>query len=745
MKINNCDVSQFKIQCNAENETLKTAMAELNYYMKKVFGEAYTNSPDNPYSIVLGKYNEYPRKIHLEKVKNDDGFIIQSYGKTLVICGKTDVGTLYGTYYFIEKYLGVDWISKDVEIYEKPHSISRANIVYDFKLFLRFCHSYNGFDEKFRVRNRLNYTVGDINDVPAYGGVHGIKYAFSWGLFGHTFEVLLPYEEYYVSHPEYYSFSPNRMGENHRYQICLTNPEVLEIVTNNAMAYLEKHPDCKVISISQNDSYFDFMDNYCVCDKCKSIFQKDGNYSAVLLQFVNKVARKIAKKYPNVYVHTFAYHFTEEPPRTIQPEKNVIVQFCLHLPTGYSLTDNDPISLREKSKIDGWFNITDKIFVWTYICDHGFYFAPIGNFRTLYENTTYFLQKGIFGLFQQENSDYNCCEFSELRSYLTAKLINEPNMSYFDYVNYLQKFLYGYYGKGGKYIHKYILLLDEKYKWIDFSQMSSEDRIKFFADGEFIKKGKQLFARAERMAESGVYVERIQKCRKQLEFCELCLMYVNATTPKRKNLYSEKYKTFLENLKNYGIVNYRENNKIPDLRRVDYSKDPFTLSQADKTIELKNGIESEWNYSDDNTSTEDYGYKYDFKVKAEKDKLCNNDNIADWAQDCVEIYLSEDFNRTAKRGQHDTTFRFNADGKYFVYGDINKVLNCKTEKNENGYTVFVELQLENQVKHGDKFGFEIMAHDFSKEGKYISTSYWNAIKGSDVPTHPYYYGILKIK
>jgi hypothetical protein len=40
-------------------------------------------------------------------------------------------------------------------------------------------------DQKYRARQRLNYTVGDVNDKLAYGGLRGIKFAFSWGYFGH--------------------------------------------------------------------------------------------------------------------------------------------------------------------------------------------------------------------------------------------------------------------------------------------------------------------------------------------------------------------------------------------------------------------------------------------------------------------------------------------------------------------------------------------------------------------------------
>lgn len=739
---------------NNPSPSILTAKEELCSYLTKKLPNFI-----NLHKIQLGEFNGLPKAEDLQKVKNHDGFLLKIYGNTLCICGKTDEGTLFGAYHFIEKYIGIEWLTADCEIFKEGLPVAEdLEEVVDFSAYMRWNHCFLGHNERYRARQRLNYTVGDINDKPAYGGLRGIKFAFSWGYFGHTFEILLPYEKYYVEHPEWYSFAEAHYGENHRYQICLTNPEVLEVVTKNALDYLEQYPDCRIISISQNDAYGDFEFNNCMCENCRKIYEEDGNYSAVMLQFVNKVARRIKEKFPNVYVHTFAYHYTEDPPRTIVPDDNVIVQFTLHLPFGYCITEDNAISKKEKLKYDGWTKICDKLFVWTYICNHGWYFAPIGNFTSLYENTIYFLRGGVFGVFQQENHDYTVGEFSDLRAYLTAKMFQNPNMSYEEYCGYMQTFLNGYFGEGGKYIYEYLQLLDKKFYHLDFYKMSTRENIEFYGEEDFIKRGKELYANALSSVSDPVYAERIKINRLQFDFCELCYLYLKQEQDEKlKTEYIEKHKAFYYKQKELGVTMYKEQTKLPELSRIDFEKSPFALSQKDKEISLIEGEKTELYFADESTSDKDYGFSFEFSVLGQgkllqvdvdvkdADVWCNNDNITDWAQDCVEIYISETFNRTAAKKDGDYTYRVNADGTYYAFGYPEKVKSCITRKTETGYRVCLTIELDNEISTLDKMGFEVMAHDFDKQGNYLSSRYWNALKFSAVHIRPDYYGVIKVK
>ena len=730
-----------------------TAVKELSDYLEKRRLKNYSKR-----KFVIGKACGLPQENDLAKIKNADGFLIKTYGDSICICGKTDEGTLFGTYYFIERYLGVEWLNDSCEYFESPaQSSDYIEEIYDFSAYMRFLHSHLGFNEKYRARQRLNYTVGDVNDRPSYGGLRGIKFAFSWGLFGHTFEVLLPYEKYYEAHPEWYSFDSRHFGENHRYQICLTNPEVLKIVTENVLAYLKANPDCKIISVSQNDAYADFSNNACMCENCRKIYERDGNYSAVLIEFVNKVARKVKEQFPNVFVHTFAYHNTEEPPKTVIPEDNVIVQFCLHLPFGYSITENNGVALRERRKFENWKRIAKHVFVWTYICDHSWYFAPIGNFRSLYENTVYFLKNGVLGLFQQENYDYTVGEFSDLRGYLTAKLLNYPNSTYEEYLGYIQTYLVGVFGAGGKYIGEYLKLLDEKFYHLDYYGLSPQEKLRFFGDEQFVARGKELYQKALSETSDEKLKERILNNRLQLDFCDLCCMYLAKNEcAENSQTYRAAHRAFYEKQKNSGVTYYKENNILPDLSRIDFDKSPFELSQKDKTLYLKEGEWTKEYESGDITNEADRKFKFTFSLfvkgrdlsirinVSDSEIYFNNNNLTDWAQDCIEVYISEVFNRTSKKQAGDYAYRVNADGKHYAFGHDEKLSCVNVTKSNNGYYAELTIKLDRPICETEKIGFEIMAHDFGRNGEYLATRYWNALKFSAVCDRPDFYGIVAL-
>lgn len=110
---------------------------------------------------------------------------------------------------------------------------------------------------------------------------------FAEGYFVHTFEKLVPRAVYFENHPEYYSLiNGKRMHD----QLCLTNPEVLNIVIDKLKEEMLKQPNAKVWSVSQTDNF-----SYCSCDKCRAINEREESPSGALISFINKVAREFPR------------------------------------------------------------------------------------------------------------------------------------------------------------------------------------------------------------------------------------------------------------------------------------------------------------------------------------------------------------------------------------------------------------------------------------------------------------------
>ena len=122
----------------------------------------------------------------------------------------------------------------------------------------------------------------------------------------------------FEKHPEYYSLidGKRQIGWS---QLCLTNPEVVHIVTERVLEAIRRDPTAKLFSVSQND-----WDGHCQCESCMAIEKREDSPAGTLIHFVNQVAEQVEKEFPNVWIETLAYQYTRKPPKTIRPRHNVV-------------------------------------------------------------------------------------------------------------------------------------------------------------------------------------------------------------------------------------------------------------------------------------------------------------------------------------------------------------------------------------------------------------------------------------
>ena len=105
--------------------------------------------------------------------------------------------------------------------------------------------------------------------------------------------------------------------------MCLTNPEVLQIVINTVKSWIQSTPGVKVVSVSQNDG-----GGPCMCSNCQAVYaEENGAYSGTNIRFVNAVADAIKEEYPDVMIDTLAYQYSRAACVT-KPVENVIVRLC---------------------------------------------------------------------------------------------------------------------------------------------------------------------------------------------------------------------------------------------------------------------------------------------------------------------------------------------------------------------------------------------------------------------------------
>jgi hypothetical protein len=339
----------------------------------------------------------------------------------IAILGGRPRGTLYGVYQFLEDALGVRFLTYDHTHVPDPSTaqIPCGESRYDPPFSFRWSfYGENTEHPEFATRLRVNTVTSEAH----LGGKTGQS------LINHSFHWLVPFEEYGEAHPEYYALVDGvRDTDTHLGgpQLCVTNPDVIQIATGSVLHHLDEHPDARNVSVSQADTA-----RYCRCEVCEAINQREGSPMGAQLAFVNAVAERIENAHPEVKIGTLAYWYTRQPPATIRPRHNVQIQLCsIECCTLHPIDDpNCPRNQAFCRDMAAWRAICDDIWVWNYNTNFHHYDLPFPNLRSIGPNVRFFRRSNVKGLFMQASGNGLSSELSDLRNYLIARLIWNPEL-----------------------------------------------------------------------------------------------------------------------------------------------------------------------------------------------------------------------------------------------------------------------------------------------------------------------------
>ena len=412
-----------------------------------------------------------------------DGFTIQTQNGKLFIRGGSRKGTLYGVYTFLETYLGYRCYAPNVLKYPSLAKVTVQNGLNDTQI------PVNTF------RNDFYYVV---NQDRFYADWLKSQYNEpEWGLFVHTFDHLVPPAEYFKDHPEYYSLIDGKRSPE---QLCLTNPDVLQVVIDNLAKRIKEKPEALYWSVSQNDN-----GKHCLCDACKALDDAAQSPSGSIIPFVNEVA----KKFPDKIISTLAYWYSRKAPvNKIKIEPNVNIMLCTieclrHRPIeqegkgdilDHFFGDKGPFS----NDLEAWGKLSQNILLWDYVTNFAHFLTPFPNLRTLQPNIQFFVRNGVNAHFPEGVPCTYNGEFENLRAYLIAKILWNPDV---DVEAEMDDFLTGYYEEAAPFIAEYIQTthdeLEKSSLPLGIYQHPYEHFEKGFLRAELAEKYEQLFDKAE--------------------------------------------------------------------------------------------------------------------------------------------------------------------------------------------------------------------------------------------------------
>ena len=243
-----------------------------------------------------------------------------------------------------------------------------------------------------------------------------------------------------------------------------------------------------------------------------------------MIWFVNKVAAEIGKHYPDVMLGTFAYMYTRHAPQNIRPSKNVVVRLC-NVECCFAHPINSTICAVNTDFIDdlyAWSRLTEHIYIWDYVTDFVEYHTPYPNFRVLGSNIRTFGENGVVGLMEEGSHDSPWSEFSELRQWILAKLLWNPDEN----VDVLaREFCMDYYGNAGTDIFDYWESIQDQVTDDTHIHFNSRSRDMCYSD-EFIEEWVlKLEDTAKRCENDSIVNRRVKRVLAQLYFVYVCRNY----------------------------------------------------------------------------------------------------------------------------------------------------------------------------------------------------------------------------
>ena len=474
---------------------MKFAAEELQKYLMQISGARLPVSTNVSTALAIGvgeggvPTGDRERLHSFLKGRGEDGYIMCSVGKRLVLTGNSPRATLYAVYHFLEKYLGCGWCVPGDDIVPRqatirlpplqeafgPPAFAMRKIawIYDPNADTAITQKYGAdFMQKcnlprvdWMAKNRFNWVhpapngpnVWEQNKSREIFVPEVEKRGLHLAAGGHTFNTWLPPDRYAKDHPDYWTGG----------YVCLSHPDVARLMAGNMNQWLDENPEVDVVDLWHNDG-----SGFCHCPKCTpvkadaSAGEAGAEYAKTYIRFTNQVAALVAPRHPKVLVNFLAYSHVTDCPAGAEPlADNVLVGVAL-FPRGERQrtmrpleTSPQPLDNNLRLQIPAWQKLSKHFYIYEYYTFSNWheawkmlkFWSMVSMIR---EDIGYFQRIGVNGL----SSDLYEVDWAPLNMYAFGRLTWNPQLTTDEII---ADFCRRYYGRASEPMIAYWTLLED--------------------------------------------------------------------------------------------------------------------------------------------------------------------------------------------------------------------------------------------------------------------------------------------
>jgi len=455
------------------------------------------------------------------KPVGEAGFGLKTVGRDVYITAEHPTATLYGACELLEN-LGMRWYLPGPLGTVAPQQPTLIVPELDQTQRPTFPMRWIGRDS-WGYRNKCNRRIGSDP-----GGQWG--FGIRPGVY-HADYKLLPVDEYYEEHPEYFALVKGERCSKQDTKLCVSNPDVVRQVARNMGKLLDEDPSIDLIGLAPTDGT-----NYCECEPCVAMDDvgerpADQKYSRRMLLFYNAVARELAKTHPDAQILAGAYHWYNQPPldTSISAEPNLSLVIC-HYTEYCSMHEIEradcPRNARYLDLLNRWSALIPDIYFYEYYYTDGFRQLPCNLVHAIRRDLPFKHRRGFKGVYTQYGNIWN----THLNYYIAAKLLWDVHA---DVDALLDDFYHKFYAEAAGPMKAYYELisriLDETSEHLCTCSGVGKDMRQIFTP-DVVSRMRAHYEEAVSLAEDELVKARLEKIGLSIDYTERFMQYLDEYT-----------------------------------------------------------------------------------------------------------------------------------------------------------------------------------------------------------------------
>ena len=366
---------------------------------------------------------------------NEEGFFIETKGNLILMDGANERGTLYSVYDFLEKFIGIRFLTEDSTYIPELEELAVHQMkIREAPYFANRTYSSANLQQNtyFAAQCRMS-DIWAITPEQYGGGYYDDAYQPN----DHSVFDLMPPSVYGEEHEDWYCYSTTSLYEGGYSQLCLTNEEMIQQAIINLKQWVEARPDAKNFMIGQAD-----MNPFCNCKDCTDSYAENGGKAGTLLIFINRLADAIKEAYPerDITIQTFAYQESLQAPvkyvdgepvpvnKNVVPRDNVMVKIAIDKACFFHPLDDETCTsnITPYKSLQEWSSLTDRLLMWDYTTNFSDFLCYFANVGILKQNILTYGEYGVERIFTQNSCQSKEHYQGQLKCYLFSKLLWNP-------------------------------------------------------------------------------------------------------------------------------------------------------------------------------------------------------------------------------------------------------------------------------------------------------------------------------